>query len=29
MLEISALFAAMDTVDSDGGQRRGWVEVGP
>lgn len=28
-VKISALFAAMDTVDSDGGQRRGWVEVGP
>lgn len=25
---ISTLFAAMDTVDSDGGKKRGWVEVG-
>ena len=28
-VKISALFAAMDTVDGDGGKTRGWVEVGP
>jgi len=26
---ITTLFAAMDTVDGDGGKKRGWVEVGP
>lgn len=28
-VKISALFAAMDTVDGDGGEKRGWVEVSP
>lgn len=26
---VDRLFAAMDTVDGDGGRRRGWVEVSP
>lgn len=26
---VERLFAAMDTVDGDGGERRGWVEVSP
>jgi hypothetical protein len=26
---VERLFAAMDTVDGDGGEKRGWVEVGP
>lgn len=26
---VERLFAAMDTVDGDGGRKRGWVEVAP